>query len=367
MKRLVTVLLLLLPTLMLAQLDFSLNDWGRLRLIDPAGTRQLDRLSFDFGVDENNVYMYRDVGITLAFLPPAPVTPTVADSEMVLTICYFNGADTIAYVDHHYYWWETKNFLIMSYEVRDNTGGDIPAYFSLDVIPQIDAAYGDEVCDYDAANEMGYVFKPTSYVGVKTLSHPIYSYRSVFYSDYSQGSTFPDTALWRQMTTATSSAYPFSPGSDGSANFLNFGQFTVPANGSYIVYAAVAFANSLTDLQSVIVDAQNTYNDLFTGITPQAGNLPEDFLLGANYPNPFNPSTTIPFALASGGEVRLEVFNLLGQKVRTLLSERREAGSHTAVWNGRDERGRQLESGIYFYRLQLDGVPGQVRKMLLTK
>ena len=79
--------------------------------------------------------------------------------------------------------------------------------------------------------------------------------------------------------------------------------------------------------------------------------VPRQAQLGANYPNPFNPETTIPFALSAAGEVQLEIYNVLGQKVNTLLSGPLAAGFHTAVWNGRDLAGRPVASGVYFYRL----------------
>ena len=93
--------------------------------------------------------------------------------------------------------------------------------------------------------------------------------------------------------------------------------------------------------------------------------LPAEAELGDNYPNPFNSSTLIPFALPQAGPVRLEVFNLLGQRVRLLADGPRAAGSHRVAWDGRDERGRSLRSGVYFYRLKGAGFAAQRRLLLL--
>ena len=87
--------------------------------------------------------------------------------------------------------------------------------------------------------------------------------------------------------------------------------------------------------------------------------------LGANYPNPFNPSTAIPFALDRATAVRLEIFNALGQRVRLLLDEFRAPGSHTAHWDGRDGRGQGVGAGVYFYRLTTDGQT-QTGRMVLV-
>jgi hypothetical protein len=82
------------------------------------------------------------------------------------------------------------------------------------------------------------------------------------------------------------------------------------------------------------------------------GSIPESYALYQNYPNPFHPSTEIRFQLPHNGHVRLEVFNLLGQKVATLVDGERQAGENTISWNGTSDDGRALAGGVYFYRLQ---------------
>jgi hypothetical protein len=104
-----------------------------------------------------------------------------------------------------------------------------------------------------------------------------------------------------------------------------------------------------------------------TGVIEVGGpSLPESFQLGQNAPNPFNPSTTIDFALSVASGVRLDVFNLLGQKVRTLVDETLPAGTYRASFDARDAVGRSLASGLYFYRLQA-GSESQTRKMMLLR
>ncbi|MBT7862839.1 MAG: choice-of-anchor D domain-containing protein [Gemmatimonadetes bacterium] len=94
---------------------------------------------------------------------------------------------------------------------------------------------------------------------------------------------------------------------------------------------------------------------------------PVSTALGANYPNPFNPTTTIPFDLNVGSKVRLEIFDVLGQQVRVLLSnESLSAGRYQIVWEGRDEAGRDVASGHYFYQLRVGGGV-QSRRLLLLR
>ena len=92
--------------------------------------------------------------------------------------------------------------------------------------------------------------------------------------------------------------------------------------------------------------------------------LPERFALGPNYPNPFNPSTIIPYQLAASAEVRLEVFNLLGQHIATLVDGERAAGFHTAMWHALDGAGRAVGAGVYIYRMTV-GVESQTGRMVL--
>ncbi|MCC7261112.1 MAG: T9SS type A sorting domain-containing protein, partial [Candidatus Latescibacteria bacterium] len=98
----------------------------------------------------------------------------------------------------------------------------------------------------------------------------------------------------------------------------------------------------------------------------QEAALPSHLMLEPNFPNPFNPETAIRFALPQAGMVRLEVYNVLGQKVRTLLTGYAQAGEQVVPWNGQDESGQVVSSGVYFCRLQAGEVV-QARRMLLLK
>jgi len=95
--------------------------------------------------------------------------------------------------------------------------------------------------------------------------------------------------------------------------------------------------------------------------------LPKVYALNQNYPNPFNPSTSITFALPHASKVTLAIYNVLGQKVRTLVrSKNYAAGTFAATWNGLDNAGRRVASGIYFYKLKA-GKFSAVKKMILMK
>ncbi len=95
-------------------------------------------------------------------------------------------------------------------------------------------------------------------------------------------------------------------------------------------------------------------------------NIPTGFELNQNYPNPFNPSTNIPFTLSQAGPVKLKVFDLMGREVATLVNEHKAAGTHQAMWSGKDALGNAMPSGMYLYRIESNGKV-QTKKMQLLK
>lgn len=107
----------------------------------------------------------------------------------------------------------------------------------------------------------------------------------------------------------------------------------------------------------------------FTDFRPVGNNdqvVVRKSVLKGNYPNPFNPSTTIAFSIANPGHVELSVFNVKGQKVKTLVSESMTTGDHTINWNGKDDQNRNVGSGVYYYKLTSQDNT-QVRKAILMK
>ena len=103
------------------------------------------------------------------------------------------------------------------------------------------------------------------------------------------------------------------------------------------------------------------------GSTSGMATTPKKSSLQQNTPNPFNPITTIGFELAEPGHVRLEIFDVSGRRVRTLVNKAVGAGTRSVKWDGRDVTGLAARSGVYFYRLSVDGSVVATRKMVLLK
>ena len=114
-------------------------------------------------------------------------------------------------------------------------------------------------------------------------------------------------------------------------------------------------------------------NQILTGVEDDnnIGNIPSDFALRQNYPNPFNPSTRIDFSLPTESNVKLIVYNILGQEVLKLVDNQMFAGNHSVIWNANDAAGAKLTSGIYLYKLTASGINGKefqsTMKMILMK
>ena len=107
--------------------------------------------------------------------------------------------------------------------------------------------------------------------------------------------------------------------------------------------------------------------DLITGVAPDNGaELPDQFYLTQNFPNPFNPVTQIEFGIPEKSHVTLAVYNVLGQRIRTLVDETLPANNYTAEWDGNSENGVRVASGIYFYKLETS-LYTETKKMILLK
>lgn len=111
--------------------------------------------------------------------------------------------------------------------------------------------------------------------------------------------------------------------------------------------------------------------DFITAVEQRPSGTPRDFVLFYNFPNPFNPETTIHYQLLEPGKVLLQIFNLLGEEVRRMADGYEVSGLHRIQWNGKDDRGSVVSSGIYIYRLEVESLNGRhfidSKKMILMR
>ncbi len=171
---------------------------------------------------------------------------------------------------------------------------------------------------------------------------------------------------------------------DGTKQFVeNFRTSTTPSlnyplllNGSTTMqaYQLVHNYSTVIDQQGIIrykasgvnIQAiQQTIDGLLSTAIKNEPEIKKTFRLIGNYPNPFNPSTTIHFSLAKAQKIELQVFDSNGRLIRQLVKDFLQAGQYQIIWNGQDENHIPQPSGCYFY--QLDGESREVRKMLLIR
>ena len=205
-------------------------------------------------------------------------------------------------------------------------------------------------------------------VSVADASHPVMSLPNIItgpidndyvgYGDADRAPTASDAVMAGAWTSygSMASVVCYDDNDDPVA-----GQFV------FFMFNYSALGNGRADLLQNAVNwlLMDEYDPTAVGDDP-ARALPSAVSLDGNFPNPFNPATMIRFALPATQPVELAIYDVRGQKVRTLVHGVMEAGHHEVTWLGRDDQGRGVASGMYFYRLSTDG-DQYVRKMLLVK
>ena len=156
------------------------------------------------------------------------------------------------------------------------------------------------------------------------------------------------------------------------------GVLTVAAYGDVVSEGEMPLSlvfRAITEIENTVVeiidnqtyDSEFGFNRLALPAPVQLQTRPEAFALANNYPNPFNPATTIKYALPQAADVQLTVYNVVGQPVRTLVADHQSAGRYVVEWDATNNNGHSLASGMYFYRLQAGEEFLEIKKMLLLK
>ncbi len=146
----------------------------------------------------------------------------------------------------------------------------------------------------------------------------------------------------------------------------SYADSTIPDSDIYWYAVTAVYSGSYGDAESI--DSEKAYGsgDVVTGVGDENQAVPREFFISQNYPNPFNPFTMLSYGLPIGSEVRIDIFNVLGQRVVTLVDEYQNAGYKSVIWNGKDGSGSNVSSGIYFYTIEAGDYRAS-KKMLLIK
>ena len=198
------------------------------------------------------------------------------------------------------------------------------------------------------------------------------------------GSVYGDGDFWDYVVVEGTldgvNWLPLADGYDARADAAWLGAYNSSADGNESMFRtrSIVLNDTFTADQTVLLRFRLFADGYVVGwgwviddiqITSQgvsaAGDVPAPVVLGQNFPNPFNPRTTIRFSTSRSGPVKLQVYDLRGRLVRTLVDESRPSGPYSEVWDGRDSRGAGSAAGIYFYRLEAGGQVLQEKMTLL--
>lgn len=233
--------------------------------------------------------------------------------------------------------------------------------------------------EYDAARTLGYAYDSgtnsvKTYVGMTLINGGGAHYRAI-YNDQNHSSNPPwgiydgytDAEKWESL----SGGVTITKAGAGDISFtLASGPHAIAAKGKLELVFAILAGDNLQDLQLNADNVKKLWNDLFnTAVTtPPVSGLPREFALAQNYPNPFARAaglrTSLSFQLPQAEFVELEIFDALGRKLRTVLAAKRPAGVYSVAWDGRDDAGKAVNGGVYFYRMRAGNFI-QTRKLVL--
>jgi hypothetical protein len=344
------------------------------------GQQYLSKGSFWLGALANNVPFsissdYISTDGTWSHVPTVPrVVPSgKADQEYILS--YANSVPgRKSTVRQHSYQWSAPgrdDFIIFQYHVRNDeqTIAFQNTYAALWTDPDITSETGanEDLGGVDFPRRMIYLYdsyqNPPGMFGVVLLSYPLSGF--VFYRIGQDPSSDADHYSYLSIAGITPATSPAD-----YRMLVNAGPVTLSPGETWDVCYGIVLGNSLSELQANADTMIQLYKSFLTDVDgrSQEDLRPRVFALDQNFPNPFNPSTTIAYAIpasreyAEGGmETKLAVYDILGRVVSILVNERKAPGSYSVEFDGSN-----LASGVYVYRLSADRYV-ECRKMVLMK
>ena len=237
---------------------------------------------------------------------------------------------------------------------------------------------GSDSFTYDASDDNGGTATATVNLTVNAVNDPPQAFGLLEPPNGTEVDTLNPTLVWepgQEVDPGDSSNYEviISTQSDFSDTVLvaitSDTTFTVPdglqpAQDYYWKVTCIDTSGARTESGSAFMfRTADTATDVESG---HSDFVPDEFALFQNYPNPFNPETLITYQLPRNAEVELTIYNLTGQQVRLLVNEAQSVGTHEIRWNGTDDSGNRVSSGVYVYRLRT-GDFSQSNKMLLMR
>lgn len=371
MKKVLYKMMMLLSIMLFLQIDLSaqefengeigmsMSQYGRVRVFAPTlSTRQIDRSSiivtkspaevFSYNADAENEDTVRNIA-----------NPQFSDFEIWGS---FNNAWSLLPPDVHVknsiLGWNAGGFSVVKLTVISRETAAFNSTIGMEIIPQVDGSYGLESMSWLPNEKIISIYRlPIStYTGYKLLSNNITTLKPI---DWYDGYDTVDTDLYGWMTGGSIDTL-FDSGGDGAVIFFSQSEISLAPGDSTTLYVGISVGIDEAGMIANMALAEEKYATL-TDVKSNNQKVVKDFSLQQNYPNPFNPTTNISFALPQREFVTLDVYNMLGQKVASLINNTLEAGLNTVTFDA-----RELTSGVYVYKINA-GHYSQSMKMILIK
>ena len=343
-----------------SKIGVTLNNFGRIRIHAPMieSTRQMDRISVLAGFENQQVFDFWD---SVATVDTSMLVENPLSSDYELYVKIENSDVGIPY-DFQYsinaYGWNDGAFALLKYQFINKQPDNPEITPGLEILPQIDGNYGAEQTGFNSNNNtldiQASVF--STKVKIRLLNDDAYSFSAI---DWEDGYFDGDTTLWA-MISSGNTIDQYTSGPDGSVSVLGLAPRAMAVDEIVEMWLAVSVGATDSDANSALNAAVEKYQ-LLTEVSQTDNLLPQDYNLGQNYPNPFNPTTTIQFSIPEKTNVKLLLYNSIGEKVQELLEEEMSPGNYQTKLNGEG-----LTSGIYFYTLITDNYI-TTKKMILLK
>ncbi|MBP6978937.1 MAG: T9SS type A sorting domain-containing protein [Bacteroidales bacterium] len=326
-------------------LQVYVDKYGVIELSTPPDTTyQLDRASILVGTSQTAVFDYW--GDAQQHDPTELITnPELSDYEIYGAYDNtYSGAPPDVIVKLNAYGWTDGGYTIIKFNVINDEESAINAVIGLDIIPYLNEVYGFDTVTYNSTEGVIRFHRGADEnMGIKLLSASLFSlYSFEWYDDYSV-----DADYWTWMNTGSLQSEHVTYTEEGTVTITSQYPVTINPGESFDVYYAFALGSDEQILLSNIAEAVQKYNEWFTAVEEFSTT---DFNLMQNYPNPFDRSTTIRYQLPENGPVTLQVYDVLGNKVATLINEEQTAGQHMIDF---DASG--LECGVYYYTIRFNG------------
>ena len=268
-----------------------------------------------------------------------------------------------------------SDLFLLRYLVENLNGGKLePFYFGLFFDWDVDESTAqNNYAGFDPERNLGYItdigFGPVIFAGTRIVTSGQVHFRAI-YNDQNDSDNpswglydgFTDDEKWQAISGGVSLT---EAGAADVSYVIGLGPYSIEPLDTLTLGFSLLAGNSLDALQEHADSAQELWDDLF-GDTSPTPPVPEKYYLDQNYPNPFNPATTLTYGLAADSDVKITIYNILGERLRMLVDDKQPAGNYAISWDGLDDRGFPVPSGSYLYRIKA-GSFKKMRKMVLIR